>query len=237
MRLNHIFNFWMQSCSLVAICSLGLLLSGQYVNAAPIEGHYLEARTCQVYTGPCFANGEMGNSGKDAVMAWSIQRGQQDGVDLSGLNVALVVRASDTLGHQGFANAPEIRSLIVLDQAANAQQREALVRFVRSQAAAATVDVAAIETAPIDMQLNVLDVTGQLQVGDLITLKTRKARPGDCICSNETAFYPPLVQLAGFVPGVTIDGEVSARSLGRHWSIPETRTAYLGTFSSSPDSE
>ena len=233
----HLISTWLRPCSLLALCSVGWLLPGQAVQAGPIEGHYLEARTCQVYTGPCFANGEMGSAGKDAVMAWNIQRGQQDGVDLSGLNVALVVRASNTLGHQGFANAPEIRSVIVLDAAASVQQREALLRFVRSQAEAATVDVAAVETAPIHMKLDVLDVTGQLQVGDLITLKTRKARPGDCICSNESAFYPPLAQLDGFVPGVTIDGEVSARSLGRRWSIPETRTAYLGTFSSSPDSE
>jgi hypothetical protein len=219
---------------MVTLSIVGAILPAAALFAAPIEGHYLEARTCQVYTGPCFANGEMGLTGKDAVMAWSIQQGDQDGVDLSGLNVALVVRASNTLGHQGFANAPAIRSMIVLDEAANAEQREALLRFVRAQAAAATEDVAAIQIAPIQMQLDVLDVTGKLQVGDFVTLSTRKARPGDCICSNETAFYPPLVRLEGCVPGVTIDGEVTARTLGTHWSIPDTRTAYLGTFSTSP---
>jgi hypothetical protein len=216
--------------SLLFACS-SVLLPLSTAWAAPLEGHYLEARTCQVYTGPCFANGEMGMAGKDAVLAWSIQQGDQDGVDLSGLHVALVVRASNTLGHQGFDNARLIRSMIIVDQAADALQREALVRFVRSQAAAATVDIAAIQSAPIRMNLDITDLTGQLQVGDLITLNTRKARPGDCICSNETAFYPPLTKLDGFVPGVTIDGEVTARTLGTRWSIPDTRTAYLGTFS------
>ena len=81
------------------------------------------------------------------------------------------------------------------------------------------------------MKLDIAELTGQLQVGDLVTLNTRKARPGDCICSNESAFYPPLAKLEGFVPGVTIDGEVKARALGTRWSIPNTRTAYLGTFS------
>jgi hypothetical protein len=226
---------WSRQASIVWLCSACLLAPATSLVAAPLEGHYLEARTCQVYTGPCFANGEMGMAGKDAVMAWNIRQGEQDGIDLTGLNVALVVRASNTLGHQGFANAPTIRSMIVLDQAADAQQRDALLRFVRSQAAAATVDVAAIETAPIAMKLDVLNLTGQLQVGDLITLNTRKARPGDCICSNETAFYPPLVRLDGCVPGVTIEGDVTARTLGTHWSIPDTRTAYLGTFSNSPE--
>jgi hypothetical protein len=215
----------------VLLCCSWVLLPLSTASGAALEGHYLEARTCQVYTGPCFANGEMGMAGKDAVMAWSIRQGTQDGVDLSGLNVALVVRASNTLGHQGFGNAPQIRSMIVVDEAADAQQREALVRFVRSQAAAATDDITAIEAAPIQMKLDIVQLTGQLQVGQVITLNTRKARPGDCICSNETAFYPPLTKLDGFVPGVTIDGEVTARTLGTRWSIPDTRTAYLGTFS------
>jgi hypothetical protein len=214
----------------ITLLSAWVLLPATCLWAAPIQGHYMEARTCQVYTGPCFANGEMGMAGKDAVMAWNIQHGEQAGIDLSGLNVALVVRASHTLGHQGFANAPTIRSIIIVDASADQLQREALVQFVRAQAAAATTEVVEIQAAPIQMKLDIAELTGQLQVGDLVTLSTRKARPGDCICSNETAFYPPLARLDGFVPGVTIDGEVKARSLGTRWSIPNTRTAYLGTF-------
>ncbi len=33
-------------------------------SAGEITGTYMEARTCQVYTGPCFANGEVGLSGQ-----------------------------------------------------------------------------------------------------------------------------------------------------------------------------
>lgn len=60
--------------------------------AAAIKGSYLEARTCQVYTGPCFANGEIGLTGKDAVMAWNVSEGDFQGVDLAGLSVVLVLR-------------------------------------------------------------------------------------------------------------------------------------------------
>ena len=218
-----------------ALCSAWLLLLPSHLVAETIQGHYMEARTCQVYTGPCFANGEMGMAGKDAVMAWKIQQGSQDGIDLSGLNVAVVVRASHTLGHQGFANALAVRSMIVVDESADDEQRAALLQFVKSQAVAATLDIAAIEAAAINMDLDIVELTGRLTVGDLVTLNTRQARPGDCICSNESAFYPPLAHLEGFVPGVTIDGEVRARSLGTRWSIPDSRTAYLGTFSTSID--
>jgi len=43
--------------------------------AATIVGDYLEARTADVYTGPCFANGEMSLDGEEAMMAWRVRRG------------------------------------------------------------------------------------------------------------------------------------------------------------------
>ena len=41
---------------------------------AEISGEYLEARSCDVWTGPCFANGEIGLSGKEAVLAWKVDK-------------------------------------------------------------------------------------------------------------------------------------------------------------------
>ena len=40
--------------------------------AANISGEYLEARTCVVYTGPCFANAEMGLTGSQLGAAASL---------------------------------------------------------------------------------------------------------------------------------------------------------------------
>jgi hypothetical protein len=214
------------SCLIV----LGMVASPAIISANDISGTYIEARTCQVYTGPCFAMGEVGLAGKHAVMSWSIAAGQHDDVDLSGLKVAMVVRASGTLGHAGFEDAAELASLILVDQQATPRQRRALVDFAKLHAGKAGRNVANVRMASIDMQLDTVDLTGSLQVGKFVHLKARKARPGDCICSNESAFYPPLAKLNGCVPGVTIEGEVSARGLGSHWSIPDSRTAYLGTF-------
>ena len=36
--------------------------------AATISGTYLEVRSCDVYTGPCFSNAEMGSNGKEAIL-------------------------------------------------------------------------------------------------------------------------------------------------------------------------
>ena len=57
------------------------IIVGSYassLNAANLTGIYLETRTCQVYTGPCFANAESeGLAGRNAIMAWRFEQGKQ----------------------------------------------------------------------------------------------------------------------------------------------------------------
>jgi hypothetical protein len=63
-----------------------------------------------------------------------------------------------------------------------------------------------------------------------VKLSTRKAKPGDCICSNELAFYPPLAKVDRFVPGVSLEAEYKGRGLGTSWSTPDSRSSYMGEF-------
>jgi hypothetical protein len=46
--------------------------------------------------------------------------------------------------------------MIVVDEAADDEQRAALLQFVKSQAVAATLDIAAIEAATINMDLDIV---------------------------------------------------------------------------------
>jgi hypothetical protein len=197
---------------------------------AEIEGDYIEARTCDVYTGPCFANGQIGITGKDAVMAWNVFKGDFEGVDLTGLGVVLVVSGSETLAFEGLDDPEELRSLLVVDEAATPAQRDALVSFARQQAGKAGEAIQEIQVAPIDMKLDTFALCGSLKAGEFAELEVRKAGEKDCICSNERGYYPPLASIENAVPGVTTEGEVTARSLNTRWSIPGTRSAYLGTF-------
>jgi hypothetical protein len=200
------------------------------VASAAVKGVYLESRTCQVYTGPCFANSETDLAGKDAIMAWGIEKGDVEGVDVSGLNVVLVVRSSNTLGHQRAEDSKEVKSVVLVDERATDQQRDALLAFARRQSGKAGQNVVLVEKAPINVSLELSDLTGSVTAGKQVTLVTRKARPGDCICSNEVAYYPPLAKLENFVPGVTVEGSFTGKGLGTRWSIPNNRSAYMGLF-------
>jgi len=209
-----------------------LLFSGvsASVQAGEITGHYLEARTCQVYTGPCFANGETGLAGKEALMAWKIHSGQQDGVELTDLSVVVAVSGDNTLGFRGLNDAAQLKSMIFVDERATETQRQALVDFAKQHAGKAGAAVVRVTAAPISMSLDEEALKGKLNVGNKIQLETRKAGRADCICSNEAAYYPPLAQVQFFAPGVTEVGEFQAGGLGKRWSIPGARSAYMATF-------
>lgn len=209
----------------------GLFVSLGSATAAEIAGQYMETRTCQVYTGPCFANSEMGLAGKDALMAWSIREGSHDGIDLSGLKVVVALNSTTTLGHQGIDEAENLKSVIYVDEKADAKQRKALIDFVKTHAGKAGQTVVRVTAAPIEMELNETDLQGSLKAGTDVKIVTRKAKPTDCICSNEVAFYPPLAQVEHFAPGVTTVGEFTGRGLGTRWSTPDSRSAYMATFS------
>jgi Protein of unknown function (DUF1326) len=221
---------WLNTSWLLGFAIVGSMCNSLLTAAEPLRGTYVEARTCQVYTGPCFANGEVGSTGKDAIMAWTFTGGSLNGSQLAGRSVAVVVNASETLGFNGFEDAKTKRVLLIIDSQADSVQAAALRQFALHQTGMSDEQVAGVQTAGIEMQFDTAALTADLKVGELAKISARKARPRDCICSNEAAYYPPLTELKGFVPGVTIEGEVTARKLNTRWSIPDSRTAYLGTF-------
>ena len=216
---------------LFAVLSMfAAIAAPSFVAGEEISGSYMEARTCQVYTGPCFANAEVNLTGKDALMAWNIEEGKKGGVDLAGLSVVLVVAASDTFGFEGVNDPKSMKSAILVDDKASEEQKEALVAFAKEHAGRAGKNVVRIDSSPISMSLDTDTLQGKLQAGKAVKLVTRKAKQGDCICMNEVAYYPPLTQVTNFAAGVATEGEFSGKGLGTSWSVPQSRSAYMGTF-------
>lgn len=211
------------------LCVLGSVLP---VSAAEITGEYLEARTCDVYTGPCFANGEVGISGKEAVMAWKVDEGSWAGQDLSGLGVALIIKANDTLGFGGsfYVKPDKVTGVIVVDEQANVEQRLALVRFVKENAPHVANDIVKVEAAPITLTNDHISGKGVFAAGKLAKIETRKLAKGDCICSNETTFYPPLTKVDNAHAAYTVNMTYAGKDLDRTWSTINKRSAFMATF-------
>ncbi len=196
---------------------------------AQIHGDYLEVRTADVWTGPCFANGEVNLTGQEAVLAWHVRGGQWAGVSLDDLRIVAVIRANATLGDP-FARSLVAKSMLVVDNRATNEQSEALVGFARAMGGELLDQVVSVKRAPIEM--SVLRESGQASVtaGDFAELKTRALSHRDAHCGNESRYYPPLTEVADAYPAFTLAHRFSGEGLGSTWSVPSKRSAYIGTF-------
>lgn len=219
------------SRTLATVAALAVLLTAPAMSAE-IEGDYLESRDCNVFTGPCFANAESTLAGDHAIMAWSIDRGTHQGVDLAGLKVVMALRASDSLTiGGGLVSQPyPIKSIILVDERASAEQRDALAQFARQSAGDVAGEVVRVDAAKIDMQLDHINMAAELTAGDEVELSTRKLKDGDCVCTNEVVYYPPLAEVENSAPAFAIESGFNGRGLGSRWNAPGMRSAFLATF-------
>ena len=200
--------------------------------AQQISGDYIETRSADVYTGQCFANGEVNLVGNEAIMGWHVDKGSWDGVALDGLNAVAVVRAKATLGDP-YADPYPAKSVLVIDEAASPQQRAALASFVRHQTGKLTDNVEQVIYTTIDMAaVRNAEHHGMalLRAGNLVTVRTRGINDHDHICGNEVTFYPPLTQTTHAMPAVAEKDEYQGPALNDTWSNSGKRSAFVGTF-------
>jgi len=197
-----------------------------------IHGDYIEARTADVYTGPCFANSEVGLTGDLAVMGWRIEQGSFEGVHLDGLSVMGVIRASNTLGDVTATVYP-VKSVLVIDERANAEQRLALKDFAQKMGGKLLADVVQVEYQAIQFSLegdSIHSAKAMMSAGKLVKLETRPLTENDEICHNEAVWYQPLTPVEHAMPAFTVANDYSGADLGTVWNYSGNRGSFLGTF-------
>lgn len=197
-------------------------------SAARIVGEYAEARTCDVWTGPCFANGEMNLSGDHAVTAWSIAEGSWDGVRLDGLKIAASL---DSEGTFGTDSEGEVRAVVYVDERAGAAQEKALLALAKELAPRYLKDIVKVHRRPIRFERDGLAV--RVQVGETpeVRLETKAlAAHCDTICGNEAKFYPSLAKARDVKCAKTVAHVYRGADLGLRWSDPGARGAMVGRF-------
>jgi len=202
------------------------------VPSRSVSGNYIEARTADVYTGPCFANGEVEMNGKEAVFGWKINNGQWHGVDIAGLSIVAAVRSEHTLGNV-YEPVNPARAVLIVDSKANTEQRLALVNFAQTQAGELLKNVVKVETQPIELTVENNNIHGgaaKLTAGSLAAIQTRAIAATDHLCGNEDVFYPPLTKLDHAMPAYALAESYQGSGLGETWSTPYKRSGFLGTF-------
>ncbi len=212
----------------IVACILSLASALQ---AQQLRGEYIESRSTDVYVAQCFANGEVGLTGNYALMAWHVDEGSWNGVKLDGLTIAAAVRAHATLGDP-YGNPYPAQAVLMVDDAANPAQRQALVAFAQHEGGRLLENVVRTDYVPVvlDMPADPHEGNAILRAGHLAAIVTRPLNHHDHICGNETNFYPPLNNVDHAVSAVALTDEFQGDGLDSKWTSHGRRSAYIATF-------
>jgi Protein of unknown function (DUF1326) len=230
--------------TLSALFGTLLTLATTIASAAGIQGDYIEARTADVFTGPCISNSEVFITGNQAVMAWKVNQGTWKGTDLSGLCVAAAVRGTTTFSEDQPDRAA---CVLIVDEKATASQRDALVKMAQELGGARLKHVLAVKTARMSLKLE-NHATSEAEVSHaahsmpqsprasfwaagLAQIVTRPLDENDHFCGNEVIAYPPLSRGVKAAPAYTLGHEFKGQELDTRWNDPNCRSSFVGRFS------
>jgi hypothetical protein len=196
-----------------------------------VSGKYVEARTAEVFTGGCIMSSEAETIGKQAVLAWKVDRGSYKGVALDGLSVIAAVAGDKNLGiHEIGGDKAHVRSALLVDDRANAAQRMALVAMASELSNGVVSNIVNVTPTAIQFtdQEHAVHVAGG--PGSGVALDVNKHMTHDPTCGAMQWFHP-FVPTASAEMGIAEQHIYSGSSLGTKWSDPNKRSAFFGTFS------
>jgi len=214
----------------LTLAAVALALFVGSASAAPkLSGKYVEARTCDVWTGPCYANAETSLAGKNAIIGWKIDKGSFDGVKLDGLGVVAIVAAPDTLG---LKQSGKGKAVLIVDSKADKKQHKALIALAKKQGGDLVGEVLAVLSEKVEIEMC------ECEEGGCAKLLAGKARietrclnaKHDKVCGNESAYYTPLTEGVKAMPALATEHSYQGKEIGAKWNDGNRRGAYVGTF-------
>lgn len=212
----------------LAFVITSVLVAGRAFAAEPVVGQYVEARTAEVFAGGCIMSSEAETIGRQAVMAWRIDRGVFDGEALDGLRVVAAVSGDRNLGIREIGGeAPSyVRAVVYVDERASSGQRRALARLAQTLSRGLISEVVQVSPVAIDFADTrdaVAVVAGDAQ---LTVSKAVEHRPA----CGAMKWFTPFSQVDNPSLGTTLAHGFTGRQLDVRWSAPNRRSAFFGEF-------
>ncbi len=194
---------------------------------ATVTGQYVEARTAEVFTGGCVMGSEAETLGRQAVLAWRVDRGTVNGVPVDGLSVVAALVGDKNLGlHEIGGGKAVVKSALYVDDRANPAQRIALVALAHDLTTSIGT-IVSVTPAPIQFA----DAGREIHVATSnIALDVNKEMSHDPTCGAQLWFHP-LAAVDEATMGVADQNSFNGSMLGTKWSDPNKRSAFFGTFS------
>jgi hypothetical protein len=218
----------MKKTALSVVALSSFMLAPLAAKPASVSGTYVEARTAEVFAGACVMNGEAATTGREALVAWKVDKGQVNGVALDGLAVVAALASDTNLGiHEIGGESTPARAALYIDARATPAQRKALVSMVRSLSGNLIGSIVQETAAPISFADSGHTITVSTET---IKLAVEKHLNHDASCGNKQ-WFNPLTAVDHAEMGTTDENTYNGASLCTKWSDPNKRSSFFGRFS------
>jgi hypothetical protein len=191
-------------------------------------GRYVEARTASVFAGACHYGGEAATAGREALLAWRIERGSFAGVDLAGVEIAALVAAERNLAEPG----PR-RALVRVDAQLDAARARAALLWLATTRRGALGDVLEVELGPLEIAFegDGYRVRGaQVPEGASFDLDGATLADRACCAMPQDVWYRPFEALEGRLVGLDARFRASSDGLGVRFARAGDNEAFTGSF-------
>lgn len=190
------------------------------------SGWYVEARTAAVFAGACHYGAQSTMLGREALRVWHVTSGAYDGVDLAGLDVAVLVR-----GNANLAEATTQReSWIFVEESASDARARAAQRWLVAQDARALGTLREVRRVELVTELG--EERYRVLAPGVFELTGAALPDRACCAMPQQVWYRPFTALEKPLVGLDEEFRVTAKDLGIVFSRPDENGAILGRFGS-----
>ncbi|MCY3554375.1 MAG: DUF1326 domain-containing protein [Gemmatimonadetes bacterium] len=215
----------MMKTGFALMAAIVLAASPALAGSPSIAGDYVEVRSNHILGGGCTYSAEAGGDANQAVVAWHIRDGA-----LADLSVVAVIlgKGNLQLGHHAR------ETVLLIDSRATPGQRQELKRAFTARYGELFGTVKTVKPTDISFRHDggdayAVTVDGQVRVAT----RTMLATDHEPNC-DRMVWYDPFTKDASAALVQTAAHAYSGSDLIATWSIPNKRSAYVGTFAFTP---
>ncbi|MFN0243050.1 MAG: DUF1326 domain-containing protein [Planctomycetota bacterium] len=205
---------------MIVLVALAALVS----EPASPRGWYVEARTAAVFAGACHHGAQSTLVGRDALLTWHVDAGEYAGVDLAGLDVAVLVRGNANLGEPATVR----ESWIFVEDSASRARASAAAQWLARHHATALGTVRAVRQVSLSTALD--GDRYRVSSPGLFELAGSALPDRACCSMPQQVWYRPFAALDAPLVGLDDEFRVTAKELGIEFSRPDENGAILGFF-------
>lgn len=216
------YNFFMKKVALLLI-GLACFPGRGALAVEPPRGSLLELHSCELFAGGCIVSSEATLDGRYMLRAWNFNGGSFAGVELSGLNVALLQASSENLA---ASKAAPGQAVAYLPAAATESQRKALLAWVKSQ----QPGLKHIESRIVPLSFATHEGSYTFSAGRFVSLTTVPLESCEIGSCGEALWYSPRSANNVFAVAINHASQVIEPLLKLEWKDAGNRSVFLARF-------